>query len=143
MIHRPVARALLLACTFSAACRTRPVENAAPSAADSSATRPATYNRITNQEIADANLLGVTADIAVQRLRPAYLIDWNAGASRRAASQPIQASVIGGQLSGLSALATIPASTIAEIHYFTAGEASQRFRTRSFGPVILVTLMSR
>jgi hypothetical protein len=141
-MHRRAARALLLVCALFAACKTRPAENPSPVAGDSAAHAP-TYNRITAQELADANLLGVTADIAVQRLRPAYLIDKNAGASRRATPQPIQVSVNGGQLSGLSALSSIPASTIAEIRYFTGGEASQRFRTRTNAPVILVTLMSR
>jgi len=141
-MHRRVARALLLGCPLFAACKTRPPEKPSPTAGDTGAHAP-TYNRITAQELADANLLGVTADIAVQRLRPAYLIDKNAGASRRATPQPIQVSVNGGQLAGLSALSSIPASTIAEIRYFTGGEASQRFRTRTNAPVILVTLMSR
>lgn len=141
MINRPVARALLLAGIVCAACRTKPAEGTSPAAADSSATRPATYNIITAQELDDANLLGATADVAVQRLRPAYLIDKTAGAGRR--TQPILVSVNGGQLSGLSALNAIPSSTIAEIRYFTAGEASQRFRQRTNGPVILVTMMSR
>jgi hypothetical protein len=142
MIGQRATPLFLLVCVFSVACKTHPVEHASPTAADSAAHEP-TYNRITSQELADANLLGVTADIAVQRLRPAYLIDKNAGASRRTASQPIQVSVNGGQLTGLNALSSIPASTIAEIRYFTGGEASQRFRTRSNSPVILVTLMSR
>jgi hypothetical protein len=141
MINRQVVCALLLAGMVCAACRTKPAEGTSPAAADTSATRPATYGIITAQQLADANLLGSTADIAVQRLRPAYLIDKTAGAGRR--TQPIQVSVNGGQLSGLSALNAIPASTIAEIRYFTPGEASQRFRQRTNGPVILVTLMSR
>jgi hypothetical protein len=142
VIHRPVTRVLVLASALFVSCTTRPAESPSPAAGDSAASAP-TYNRITAQQLADANLLGVTADIAVQRLRPGYLIDKNAGASQRATPQPIQVSVNGGQLAGLRALSSIPASTIAEIRYFTAGEASQRFRTRTNAPVILVTLMSR
>jgi hypothetical protein len=141
MIERPVACAVLVVGMFCAACRTKPADGISSAAADSSASRAVTYNVITAQELADANLLGSTADIAVQRLRPAYLIDKTAGAGRR--TQPIMVSVNGGQLSGLNALNAIPASTIAEIRYFTVGEASQRFRQRTNGPVILVTMMSR
>jgi hypothetical protein len=140
MIARRAVRVLLFAGTLCAACKSQPSGGAAPVYADS-ADVPATYNVITSRQLAEANLLGSTAYIAVQRLRPAYLIDKTAGPRR--SSQPIMVSVNGGQLSGLMALESIPASTIAEIRYLTVGEASQRFNNRNSGPVILVTLMSR
>ena len=65
----------------------------------------------------------------MQRLRPSYLIDRTAG--RRTSSQPIQVSVNGGQMGAISALNVIPASTVAEIRYFTFGDASQRFGSRA------------
>jgi hypothetical protein len=140
MIDRRAARLLLLCGTLCASCRSQPPRAAVPAGADSTAA-PATYNVITAQQIADANLLGNIAYVVVQRLRPAYLIDKTAGPRR--STQPIMVSVNGGQLSGLNALDAIPASTIAEIRYLTVGEASQRFASRNSGPVILVTLMSR
>jgi hypothetical protein len=140
MIGRRTVRVLLFAGTLCAACKSLPSGGAAPVYADSSA-MPATYNVITSQQIADANLLGNVAYVVVQRLRPAYLIDKTAGPRR--STQPIMVSVNGGQLSPLTGLQSIPASTIAEIRYLTVGEASQRFNSRNSGPVILVTLMSR
>ncbi len=140
MIDRRVARVLLLLATLCASCRSHAPPAGSPAAPDSMAA-PATYNVITAQQIADANLLGNIAYVVVQRLRPAYLIDKTAGPRR--STQPIMVSVNGGQLSGLNALNAIPASTIAEIRYLTLGEAAQRFASRNSGPVILVTLMSR
>ena len=112
-----------------------------PPAPQAAAEPGATYNVITAQQISDASLLGSNAYLAVQRLRPSYLIDKTAGARR--SSQPIMVSVNGGQLSELRALESIPASTVAEIRYLTVGEATQRFNNRNSGPVILVTLMGR
>lgn len=140
MTYRRAAAAFLCIGALTVACRSQLPEGVAPVAADST-TAPATYNVITAQQLADAGLLGNNAYLAVQRLRPAYLIDKTAGARR--SSQPIMISVNGGQLSPLSELNAIPASTIAEIRFLTVGEASQRFRSRNSGPVILVTLMSR
>jgi hypothetical protein len=140
MIDRRATRLLLLCATLCASCRSRRSGAAIPVGADSTAA-PAKYNIITAQQIIDANLLGNIAYVVVQRLRPAYLIDKTAGPRR--STQPIMVSVNGGELSGLSALNAIPASTIAEIRYLTVGEASQRFASRNSGPVILVTLMSR
>jgi hypothetical protein len=134
MTGRLGARALLAFCLLGAACRSSPrnPQDDAPSAPSISS------NVITQEEMAQAGLLGVTAFEAVQRLRPGYLIDRTAG--RRTSIHPIQVSVNGGQLSGLNALGSIPVATIAEIRYLTTGEASQRFGSRSVGPVILVTL---
>jgi hypothetical protein len=140
MIARRAARLILLCGALCVSCRSQPSGAAIPVGADSTAV-PVTYNVITAQQIADANLLGNIAYVVVQRLRPAYLIDKTAGPRR--STQPIMVSVNGGQLSGLNALDAIPASTIAEIRYLTVGEASQRFASRNSGPVILVTLMSR
>lgn len=137
MIGRRAARVLLVG-TLCASCRSHAPAGATPAVADSAA---ATYNIITAQQIADANLLGNIAYVVVQRLRPAYLIDKTAGPRRT--TQPIMVSVNGGQLSGLNTLNSIPASTVAEIRYLTLGEATQRFSNRNSGPVILVTLMSR
>jgi hypothetical protein len=131
---------LLFTSSLCVACKSQPSGGASPVYADSTEV-PATYNVITSQQIADANLLGNVAYVVVQRLRPAYLIDKTAGPRR--STQPIMVSVNGGQLSPLTALQSIPASTVAEIRYLTVGEASQRFNSRNSGPVILVTLMSR
>jgi hypothetical protein len=140
MITRRAAL-LLVVSALCASCRSQPSSGAAPATGDSPSAAPATYNIITAQQIADANLLGNVAYVVVQRLRPAYLIDKTAGPRR--STQPIMVSVNGGQLSALNALNAIPASTIAEIRYLTLGEATQRFNNRNSGPVILVTLMSR
>jgi hypothetical protein len=139
MIGRRAARVLLVG-TLCASCRSQVPAGATPVVGDSTAA-PATYNIITAQQIADANLLGNIAYVVVQRLRPSYLIDKTAGSRRT--TQPIMVSVNGGQLSGLNALNSIPAASIAEIRYLTLGEATQRFNNRNSGPVILVTLMSR
>ena len=96
---------------------------------------------LTNEEMTQAGVLGLSVFEAVQRLRPGFLIDRTAG--RRASTRPIQVSVNGGQMGAISALNVIPASTVAEIRYLTFGEASQRFGSRAIGPVILVTLMTR
>jgi hypothetical protein len=48
--------------------------------------------------------------------------------------------VNGGEPAAVNALNTIPTSAVAEIRNLSIGEASQRFGSRSSGPVILVTL---
>ena len=137
MIRRCVAAAYLLISALSVACRSTPVAGAAMSPADSlKAAR--IYNLITRDELADASLLGTTAYLAVQRLRPSYLIDKTAGAA--ASIHPLSVSVNGGQLTAVNALFSIPVQTIAEIRYLDIGDAAQRFRNRATGPVILVTL---
>lgn len=114
---------------------------AAKQPVDESAAVAPSMSVLTNEEMTNAGVLGVSAYEAVQRLRPSYLIDRIAG--RRTSSQPIQVSVNGGQMSAVSALNVIPASTVSEIRYFTFGEASHRFGSRASGPVILVLLMTR
>lgn len=96
---------------------------------------------LTAEELRSSGALGGTAYEAVRRLRPGFLIDRTAGARRT--TQPIQVSVNRGQLSPLTSLNTIPASTVSEIRYLTHGEASQRFGARGTGPVILVTVSTR
>lgn len=129
-------RALVILCFLGAACRSAPREPQ-----DDAASKPSiSSNVITQDEMTEAGLLGVTALEAVQRLRPGYLLDRTAG--RRTSNHHIQVSVNGGQMSALNALNRIPVATIAEIRYFTTGDASQRFGTRASGPVILVTLKS-
>lgn len=97
-----------------------------------------TYDLITRDELAEASLLGTTAWLAIQRLRPSYLIDKTAGAARTI--HPLSVSVNGGELTGLNTLVTIPTQTIAEIRYLDLGNAAQRFHNRAAGPVILVML---
>lgn len=123
-------------CAWSvAACRSRPATDA--SALNSGSTSR-TYDAITRDELAESSLLGTTAWLAIQRLRPSFLIDKTAGAARTI--HPLSVSVNGGELTGVNALITIPAQTIAEIRYFDIGNAAQRFHNRAPGPVILVTL---
>ena len=100
-----------------------------------------TYNVITREEMVESSLLGTTAYLAVQRLRPSYLIDKTAGAA--ASIHPLSVSVNGGQLTPVNALISIPVQSIAEIRYLDIGDAAQRFRNRAAGPVILVTLTSQ
>ena len=135
MIKRRLGPVLLLLSCVSAACRSAPAGTTPPASAEPDRT----YNVITRQELSEAALLGSTAFVAVQRLRPSYLIDKTAG--RLASSQPLQVSVNEGRLTDASALNSIPVTTIAEIRYFTTGDAAQHFRNRSSGPVILVTLL--
>ena len=99
---------------------------------------PHVYDVITRDELAEESQLGTTAYLAIQRLRPAYLIDKTAGAA--ATIHPIAVSVNGGQLSSMNTLISIPTQTIAEIRYLDIGNAAQRFHNRASGPVILVTL---
>jgi hypothetical protein len=99
------------------------------------------YDTVTRDELAEESQLGTTAYLAIQRLRPAYLIDKTAGAA--ATIHPISVSVNGGQLSPINVLMSIPTQTIAEIRYLDTGNAAQRFHNRATGPVILVTLTTQ
>ena len=123
-------------CAWSVtACRSRPSTDG--SAIDSSRTSRS-YDVITRDELAETSLLGTTAWLAIQRLRPSFLIDKTAGAARTL--HPLSVSVNGGELTGGNALTSIPAQSIAEIRYFDIGNAARRFHNRAPGPVILVTL---
>jgi hypothetical protein len=128
---------VLAIAAFGGACHSQPDPGAMLTAADS-ARASRTYNLITRTELAEESLLGTTAYLAVQRLRPAYLIDKTAGAA--STLHPISVSVNGGQLTDVNTLNSIPTQTIAEIRYLDTGNAAQRFHNRSTGPVILVTL---
>ena len=97
-----------------------------------------TYDLITRDDLVEASLLGTTAWLAIQRLRPSYLIDKTAGAARTI--HPLSVSVNGGELTSLNTLITIPTQAVAEIRYLDMGNAAQRFHNRATGPVILVTL---
>jgi len=133
---RLAVTASLVLAFLSAACRSKPATDVMTGADSSKASR--SYDLITRDELADASLLGTTAWLAIQRLRPSYLIDKTAGAARTI--HPLSVSVNGGQLSGLNTLLSIPAQTIAEIRYLDIGNAAQQFHNRATGPVILVTL---
>ena len=138
MTRRATARALMLgAAMLSAACHSPSASRPDGSAPES----PRSYNLITRDEMADASLLGSTAFLAIQRLRPAYLIDKTAGAA--ASIHPLSVSVNGGQLSPVNSLLSIPVQVIAEIRYLDIGDAAQRFHNRATGPVILVTLSAQ
>ena len=92
-----------VACAWSlAACRSNP----AAGASTSGTAAAHTYDVITRDELAEASLLGTTAWLAIQRLRPSYLIDKTAGAARPI--HPLSVSVNGGELTSLNALITIP-----------------------------------
>jgi hypothetical protein len=115
-------------------------EEPASAAADAQRT-PHVYDVITRDELAEESQLGTTAFLAIQRLRPAYLIDKTAGAARTI--HPISVSVDGGQLTPVNTLSSIPTQTISEIRYLDIGNAAQRFHNRATGPVILVTLTTQ
>ncbi len=132
MIRRVVLLAVL---ALGAACATR------SSTSDGEASTGFTSNVLTAEELRSAGALGVTAYEAVRQLRPGFLIDRTAGARRN--TQPTQVSVNRGQLSPVSMLNSIPASTVSEIRYLTVGEATQRLGGRVTGPVILVTLSTK
>ena len=136
MISRSATMACLLVSCLVISCRSKPASTIMGGADSGKASR--TYNLITRDELAEASLLGTTAYLAIQRLRPAYLIDKTAGAARTI--HPLSVSVNGGELTRLDALITIPTQTIAEIRYLDAGNAAQRFHNRATGPVIVVTL---
>lgn len=138
MIPRLAFTASLVLAFPSTACRSTPATNVM-TADSSKASR--SYDLITRDELADASLLGTTAWLAIQRLRPSYLIDKTAGAARTI--HPLSVSVNGGQLSTLNTLTSIPTQTIAEIRYLDIGNAAQQFHNRATGPVILVTLSVR
>ncbi|MDQ2666871.1 MAG: hypothetical protein M3Z05_12765 [Gemmatimonadota bacterium] len=121
--------------TLGAGCHRAPSVDY-PATADGRA--PRIYDVITREELADRSQLGTTAYLAIQRLRPSYLIDKTAGAA--ATIHPVSVSVNGGQLTPLNTLISIPTQTIAEIRYLDMGYAAQRFHNRATGPVILVTL---
>ena len=136
MIPRPAVMAYFILTCLSAACRSRPATDVMTGGDAAKMSR--TYDLITRDEMADASLLGTTAWLAIQRLRPSYLIDKTAGAARTIHPQSV--SVNGGELTGVNTLMTLPAQTIAEIRYLDTGNAAQRFHNRATGPVILVTL---
>ncbi|CAN5225011.1 hypothetical protein BH09GEM1_BH09GEM1_36180 [soil metagenome] len=133
---RPLLMVWVLAVVGVAACHHAPAADT-PATADAQRT-PHVYDTITRDELAEQSQLGTTAYLAIQRLRPAYLIDKTAGAA--ATIHPISVSVNGGQLSSVNALISIPTQTIAEIRYLDLGNAAARFHNRATGPVILVTL---
>ena len=132
MMLRALALATLVA---SAACARG--TSTAGQAESSGITSPV----LTAEELRASGVLGGTAYEAVRRLRPGFLIDRTAGARRT--TQPIQVSVNRGQLSPVTALNSIPASTVSEIRYLTLGEATTRFGSRATGPVILVSVSTR
>lgn len=137
MTRRVAVALFVVIAAVGGACHSKPETGAPMTAADSSRAAR-TYNLITREELAEESLLGTTAYLAVQRLRPAYLIDKTAGAA--SPLHPISVSVNGGQLTEVNALNSIPTQTIAEIRYLDTGNAAQRFHNRATGPVILVTL---
>ena len=128
--------ASMLAALALAGCHHAPTPEATTTADTQRA--PHLYDIITRDELAEESQLGTTAYLAIQRLRPAYLVDKTAGAA--VTLHPIAVSVNGGQLSSMNTLLSIPTQTIAEIRYLDIGNAAQRFHNRSSGPVILVTL---
>ena len=133
MMHRLRSSTLIVLMALAAACHNRPA-----TAGQDAGTSPRVYEVITRDELAEESQLGTTAYLAIQRLRPAYLIDKTAGAAQTI--HPISVSVNGGQLTSLNTLISIPAQTIAEIRYLDIGNAAQRFHNRATGPVILITL---
>ena len=138
-MSRPGFSVALVLAVLATACRTKPGTDVA--AAATSATTSRSYDFITRDELVDASLMGTTAYLAIQRLRPSYLIDKTAGAARTL--HPLSVSVNGGQLSALNTLNSLPTQTIAEIRYLDIGNAAQMFHNRASGPVILVTLTSQ
>ena len=130
---------LLVAGALLGACHHAP--SAAPSVGADAQRTPHIYDILTRDELAEESQLGTTAYLAIQRLRPAYLIDKTAGAAR--SIHPISVSVNGGQLNPLNTLISIPTQAIAEIRYLDIGNAAQRFNNRATGPVILVTLTAQ
>ena len=139
MTPRPALVACLALAGLSGACRSRPAANVMTAADSAKVSR--NYDLIARDELADAALLGTTAWLAIQRLRPSYLIDKTAGAARTI--HPLSVSVNGGELTSLNMLISIPTQTIAEIRYLDIGNAAQRFHNRARGPVILVTLTAQ
>ena len=129
-------RLALAVVAFGMACHRAPPADVAMNA--ESQKTPHSYDVITRGELAEESQLGTTAYLAIQRLRPAYLIDKTAGAA--ATIHPISVSVNGGQLTEMNTLISIPTQAIAEIRYLDIGNAAQRFHNRATGPVILVTL---
>ena len=136
MRHGKAAVHCLVAALVLTACHRAPSSTATPLA--DLASKPRSYDVITREELAEESQLGTTAYLAVQRLRPSYLIDKTAGAA--STIHPISVSVNGGQLRSINALISIPAQTIFEIRYLDIGNAAQRFNNRASGPVIVVTL---
>jgi hypothetical protein len=132
----PAFAGLLAAAMLLGACHHAPPPS--PSTSADAQRTPHVYDVITRDELAEESQLGTTAYLAIQRLRPAYLIDKTAGAARTI--HPISVSVNGGQLTSVNTLISIPTQTIAEIRYLDIGNAAQRFNNRATGPVILVTL---
>ena len=138
MRHGKAAVHCLMAALVLTACHRAPSSTATQVAG--SAPTPRLYDVITREELAEESQLGTTAYLAVQRLRPSYLIDKTAGAAT--SIHPIAVSINGGQLTPLNSLISIPTQSIAEIRYLDIGNAAQRFHNRAAGPVILVTLTS-
>ena len=130
---------VLLVAAMLGACHHTPPATTSTSA-DAQRT-PHVYDVITRDELAEESQLGTTAYLAIQRLRPAYLIDKTAGAATTI--HPISVSVNGGQLTSMNTLISLPTQTIAEIRYLDIGNAAQRFHNRATGPVILVTLTAQ
>jgi hypothetical protein len=130
---------LLVVAALLGGCHRAPSAESSTSAGAQRA--PHVYDMITRDELAEESQLGTTAYLAIQRLRPAYLIDKTAGAARTL--HAITVSVNGGQLTSINTLISIPTQAIAEIRYLDIGNAAQRFNNRATGPVILVTLTAQ
>lgn len=133
MMKRQRSSTLVVLIALAAACHNRPAADVRDIGSS-----PRVYDVLTREELAEESQLGTTAFLAIQRLRPAYLIDKTAGATRTV--HPISVSVNGGQLTSLNTLITIPTHAIAEIRYLDIGNAAERFHNRATGPVILITL---
>ena len=119
MIPRPALLAYLMVTCLSAGCRSRPATDVMTGGDATKTSR--TYDLITRDDLVEASLLGTTAWLAIQRLRPSYLIDKTASAARTI--HPLSVSVNGGDLTGLNSLITIPTQIIAEIRYLDMGNA--------------------
>ncbi|MEP6733263.1 MAG: hypothetical protein ABJE10_21650 [bacterium] len=119
------------------------VSCATPAGGGATGSAPASSNDvITQRELADPSLVGVTVLDAVRRLRPRFLVD-RPGA-KGAVGGELMASVDGHNLVTLDELGRISASEVSEIRFLSASEAGQKFGTRgAMGAVITVTLRVR
>ena len=94
---------------------------------------------ITAAELEDPALGDIDALAAVQRLRPSFLRNRGPVSGQNTAAGLTQISLDGAGLQSIGALRNVRANEVAEMRYFSASDAAQRFGTNAAsGAVILV-----
>ncbi len=94
---------------------------------------------ITADELTAPEIMAGDALSAIQRLRPRFLMVQGQKSSSNTSAGSVKVSIDGAPLLGVDQLHNVQTSSIKEIRYLSASDASQRFGTAAnAGAVILI-----